>query len=294
LLLKSLAIIDTVLCFCVAIISIGDSVTGGFPWGLNGCLVVFIVVYFCCFVSINTLTIIALERFLSVVKGIILSETTINYLILTVWLSGIATVSIPFIANTYLYTIVLENSATNCIARWTAEGTPSLLLNYITVLVYVFGYIFMIFGYYQIYRKFTKARNPKKLNNPKYLARFDEQQRKVVTMCVMLSGSFIVHWSPYCAKVLYEVITRKETNEYWTMIGVTLGFCKSAFNPFLMFKYDNRIKSQVYETLIALKLAKRRNSDQEGHDQNIPHDVLSKSAHEVSKTIKLKSASVNS
>ena len=78
-------------------------------------------------------------------------------------------------------------------------------------------------------------------------------QNRVTKMCIALSGSFVFHWIPYSSKVVFEMISKTETNAHWTVVALILGIFKSSVNPYLMMKYDSKIRRSVLKKIPFLK-----------------------------------------
>jgi hypothetical protein len=74
-------------------------------------------------------------------------------------------------------------------------------------------------------------------------------QKRVWYQCTVLSGSFVVFWSTYYLKIVFEMVTGKPAEPVFTAMGQGLGLICSLSNSVILMYFDNRIRGNVMKLL---------------------------------------------
>jgi hypothetical protein len=246
--LLSISFADWIFSLTVIINNTRNIISGGFGWGLVGCHINSVANVIGACTSVVALAVAALERYLAVCKGIILTERQVTYLVMGIWSFGVFYSATPYWTNQPNETIALEPHHWSCTPRWWGRNWGSLCVTIIGAMVFAISYSIIFVAYYSVYRTFSKAggRSTKSAHD---MQRQQRQQHQVFVKCIMMTGSFVILWTAYSAKIVFELLTGEPSNVYWSTIGSFLAIATIAVNPIIMITYDNRVRGYVLEML---------------------------------------------
>jgi hypothetical protein len=241
--LLSLSIADLLFCCSGFLLSILGITSGGFSTGLRGCYVSYGLLILLPFVSIETLTITALERYVSVVMGKVFTDVQIRCLIFGIWSTSSLIVFAPFLFQSPQAALQLESSGWSCSVKWYGRNWESVLVSSITMVIFSFSFVAITASYALIYQHFTET------FHDKHLTKKASSQKRVWYQCTVLSGSFVALWSTYYLKMFFELISGRPVHSIFTAMGQGLGLICSLTNSLIIMYFDNRIRGNVMEFL---------------------------------------------
>jgi G protein-coupled receptor 161 len=239
-LLMSLIAADFIFCVTVFTVLISAVVHGGYALGVLGCFLNYFAITLSTSASVVTLGVIAIERYLTIVKGKPLTTSVLQRLILGIWIYSICYTSLPFVSQTEYESIRLEEPCWSCLIKWYGKDWGSLLLSILALSVFASVNIVILFSYTNVYKTFVLLAQKK--NKQDYI----RKERKLFMMCLVLTGSFTLFWFPSVVNILYEFISGKPFPSDWAVISTVMGSFSSVANPFILIRFDNRIRGNVY------------------------------------------------
>jgi hypothetical protein len=247
-LLLSLCFSDFLFSIVVGIVCFTAAVSGGFNSGWIGCILNYYAIIATANASVITLGVVAWERYLCVCKGIIMSHNQVMYSILAIWIVSFLDPAIPLLFGDPRNVIQLEVNHWNCITKWYGRDWTAIYKTIVTFTIFFISANVINFSYFNVYKTFSKITKKKNLSAPKSQIQ-EDNQRRVFLMCVILSSTFMLFWTPYAVKLLLEGITGNPSEIYLTSIGAMLPCFLSTLNPLILIKFDNRVRAYVTEFL---------------------------------------------
>jgi hypothetical protein len=242
--LLSLSAADFVFCATCLICFIFGFYYGGFGMGLVGCYVTYVLVMGSSCVSIWTLGVAAMERYVSVVMGIVLTERQVYLWLSFPWFLAVLLTSLPFLMQTPMRTIQLEPHHWLCSVAWHDHSWQTLVQTSLCITCFSISFAMNIYCYTKVYIAFTEACKAKK----KTQAILDSQ-RKVFIKCVALTCAFVLVWITYYIKMYVELLTGKRVDPIFASFAAFLGGIGPSLNSFVMCYFDNRLRGNVMEFL---------------------------------------------
>jgi hypothetical protein len=227
---------------------------GGYALGIIGCVVNATLLMITASVSVVTLALVALERYLSVVKGVHMTERMVIRWIAGVWIYSFFIATLPFLLRSEMQSIRLEETNMSCLIKWYARDVPTLIISSISVFVMLSANNGILFCYTNVYFTFVKV-----LGQRRQMVDFIKKERKIFKMCLAMTGSFTLLWTPVFAGIIYEFISGNPIHPLYSHIAGSLGCLAPTMNPFLLYYFDNRIRTNVKEFLGG-KLGRRESS----------------------------------
>jgi hypothetical protein len=246
--LLSLCFSDFLFSIVVGIVCFTAVVSGGFNSGWIGCILNYYAIIATANASVITLGVVAWERYLCVCKGIIITHKQVLYAIIAIWTISFLDPAIPLIFGNPQNVIQLESNHWNCITKWYGRDWTAIYKTMVTFTIFFISANVINFSYFNVYKTFSKITKKKNLSAPKSQVQVDNQ-RRVFTMCVILSSTFMLFWTPYAIKLLLEGISGSPSNLYLTSIGAMLPCFLCTLNPLILIKFDNRVRGYVTEFL---------------------------------------------
>jgi hypothetical protein len=246
--LLSISLADWFFSMTILITNTRNILSGGFAWGIVGCHFNAFANVMGATTSVNALTAAALERYLAVCKGIILTERQVKYLVAGIWLYSIFYSATPYWSNQPNETIAVEPPCWSCATRWWGRSWGALVGTILGAAAFTIDYTIIFFSYYSVYVTFSSAGDKSTKSGHNLRAKL-KKQHQVFVKCIMMTGSFVIFWTPYSAKIVYELITGVPTNVYWSTIASFFAISTTAVNQIIMIKYDNRVRGYVMELL---------------------------------------------
>jgi hypothetical protein len=242
-LLMSLIAADFLFCVTVFTVLVAAVAHGGYALGVLGCYVNYFAITLSTSVSVVTLGVIAIERYLTVVRGVQVTSSLLRRVILGIWMYSLCYTSLPFITQTEYESIRLEEPCWSCLIKWYGRDWGSLLLSVLALSVFTSVNIVILFSYTQVYHTFVLLAQRK--NKQDYI----QKERKLFVMCMVLTVSFTLFWLPSVVNILYEFVSRKPFPSDFAVISTVMGSFSSVANPFILIRFDNRIRGNVYRFL---------------------------------------------
>jgi hypothetical protein len=244
--LLSLCVADLIFSFTFVVYSTGNILHGGFCWGLWGCYVNSILLVMSACSSIFTLGAAALERYLAVCKGITLKEKQVALILIITWTYSVVFPLIPFLLGEPSLSIEMEPTHWTCVSNWPGRNLGSRIQGGMALLLFGVNYAVIIFSYYSVYVTFANlAISSSNCQNKIQM----ENQRKVFLKCIVLTGSFIVLWTPYSTKIVNELLTKRFVEVHWSTIASLCASISSCMNPLILIKFDNRLHRHLLDFL---------------------------------------------
>jgi hypothetical protein len=76
-----------------------------------------------------------------------------------------------------------------------------------------------------------------------------KQELQLLLRAIMITGGFIIFWTPYMLLIIVEVATGSPIPSGWDKFCCLCATSNSLFNQFSLYFFDSRIKSGVHELL---------------------------------------------
>jgi hypothetical protein len=108
-------------------------------------------------------------------------------------------------------------------------------------LVFGIGFSLVAYCYLSVYKTFSNAIHMQK----KVTASHIQKERRVFYMCLVLTGSFLILWTPSLINVSYELISGVPLHSDWAVIPSFTSSIPSATNSMVLLYFDNRIRGNV-------------------------------------------------
>jgi len=205
------------------------------PLGQALCKLVIFLVQTCMFVSIQSLLLIAVDRFGAAVfplRSPLISSKLCPLLILATWIVAMA-VNSPFLVAYKL--VELPNEKLYCFLQWDeAFGESFSYENYFLVTLILFYYIpiaVLVILYSIIVIKLKKQKIPGEHSVSAEQQRA-KRNRKVLTLAIAIVVGFVLCWLPYSADFLVTFFARDYS------ITVFIAFSNCAVNPCICFSFS--------------------------------------------------------
>ncbi|KAJ3305505.1 Melanopsin [Kappamyces sp. JEL0829] len=222
----------------------------GWAFGTPKCIFAFFLTFNGSFASVAGISSLALERYLSVCRGIRITQRTAWLWVVLIWTPGLSISMIPFITSAVFTSISLDQSYLFCMFAWYSNTPAALAATILSLVLFVSTLVIMMFCYWRVFRTFNKA-----MRSNLHAAKTSQKiamklaESKVLQLCVVLTASFFVGWGPEALKILYELVTRTESPVWLAYIGSLIATMHFSINPFLLIIFDNRIKRNVLERI---------------------------------------------
>ncbi|KAJ3301642.1 hypothetical protein HDV03_000521 [Kappamyces sp. JEL0829] len=163
-------------------------------------------------ISMQSLVFITLERYFAVVWQTPTTTALAKMIIGSVYWGGISLPFLPIVTNNYRVSYSLSPGMLICTGTW------------------------ILF----VYLKTRKTTRKTTIT--------EEQDRKVVSMSLLLACYFTVLWLPYFCLILWEALHGVPASPEWDQFSC-IHILNSAGNPILLYKFDATIRSQVNDLL---------------------------------------------
>jgi hypothetical protein len=216
----------------------------GFGLGVNGCIAICCALIVSTSGSVITLAAVALERYLSVVKGVVLTQTQVLKWLACIWIYTFSYMSLPFIFQSQYQSIRLEESGQSCLIAWYGRDPPTQFLAILGIFVMSSANGLIMFCYKSVYETFVAA-----IKQSRHQSTLVHKERKIFHMCLFMTGSFTLLWTPMFGSMLYELISGKTTLPEYSNFATFIGTLTILFNPIALVYFDNRIRAHVIEFL---------------------------------------------
>jgi hypothetical protein len=247
-LLLSVSLADTLFLGTCAIISTQNAVAGGFALGEAGCYISYFFIVAPACVSIFTLGIVAWERYQIICRGNQFSDRQIYTWIVGCWIFSCCNTAIPFFTRNP-QSIQLDPNLICCSVRWSDRSTPSIVLTVLLILMVAMSFSSVAYSYYNVYMTYKTVVGKKKAKQ--------DNQNMILEKCIVLTLSLLLFWTPYFVKIVYEIISGKSAGSTWGTIANISALICSITNPFVLCKYDNRVRGNMMAPLRYLSINNR-------------------------------------
>ncbi|EDO42415.1 predicted protein [Nematostella vectensis] len=231
-------------------------VTRGSEWlvggtaGLALCKMVPVIHHVCILVSILSLMILSIDRYLSIVypTGNVL-ERRLNYLIAFMWVVAIAA-RIPT-----LYALQIEehskgkfNCGVRLIKAFNSEDARDTYYTFLLVTCYALPLVTMVVFYIVVfcYLRRKETVDARCIDDPTREARFRAARNSILVMLVCASVTFVICWVTYfAAQIAYDNVPCGL--RFWRFF---LAHCNSAISPCLFLAFNRGYRELVGRAFI--------------------------------------------
>ncbi|KAJ3302371.1 phosphatidylserine decarboxylase 1 [Kappamyces sp. JEL0829] len=269
LLLLSLCWADLVFCLAAVVFGALD-----LHAGKVGCVIDGVIVFFSCCLSILSLLSITLERYLLTIWSY---PTTIKMAwmwTIGMWGNSIIFALIPIITVSWNYSIAVAPILTNCAGAWWDTHPWTYVLKIIAVMVILSTVIGMTYCYYAIVLLYVNALKKIRSMGNALVARasmaasqiesvpvtspkvnehsvdiLSIREKRLMFTAITITGCFVFLWTPYLIMMIAEMITGVPVPVGWDVFCTLLAHGNSAINPFLLYAFDNRIRTNINQIL---------------------------------------------
>ena len=213
------------------------------PLGQALCKLVPFLVYTSMFVSIQSLLLIAVDRFGAAVfplRSPLISSKLCSFFILATWIVAMA-VSSPYLVASK--PVEHANGELYCFMAWDeAFGEFSSEVNYFLATFILFYYIpvaVLVILYSIIVIKLKKQKIPGE-HSVNAEQRRAKQNRNVLKLAITIVVGFVLCWVPYSANDLVFLFARDLPCGYWLYYPITLfmAYSNCAINPCICFSFN--------------------------------------------------------
>ena len=240
-----------IVCFpyIVAEINFSYWLLGG-PLGQALCKLHDFLVDVSAFVSIQSLVLIAVDRFGAVVfplRSPLISSKRCRFFILTTWIIAVAA-NIP---DAMTYELVEHKEGMVCVHKWNEVFGESLSYrNYIVSMLVVFWYVAMVLIailYMTVVIK-LKSQNIPGEGSANGREQQSRRQKNVLKMSIAIVVTFIVCWLPatiWWFLILYppdSTVTASCGFQYFKVIAFCVAHSNSAMNPYISFIFSGNYR----------------------------------------------------
>ena len=247
----SLCIADLLLCLMQVVFTTTNLLSEGWNFGVAGCVINAQVILSCEFVSINSLILLTLDRYLIVIHRHFMTEKKTTQILALIWVASIAVCSYPVYTGNFWYILTLEPSKLFCSGvYWGKE--PLLVLGIAIVLtVIALGVIVISLAYTKILFFYYSAmkRKRERLNSGSMMTVEDEaikaNERKLLFKCLAITVGFFLSWICYLVKIIIEVVLSEPSDPIFDSISSIGVFLYSCLNPFVIYLFDASIRKVI-------------------------------------------------
>jgi hypothetical protein len=241
-LILNLCLSDIIFCIHSSITIPTTLLKGGYDFGILGCIVDFITLYVTSFISILTITSIAFERYLSVLQGIRLSQQSSYIWVAVIWIIALFGVLAPTLTVYQKDLIVLDADGLFCSLNWSSTIPFIRSLSAILLAFILSCYLIIIFSYSMVVKRVYLVSSTTKRRGVATTL-----QRTVIRMCLVLTFSFFIFWSPELIHITQAVITLRPSSVLFSAISGLFLKINAAGNPVLLFWLDPKVRGNVMD-----------------------------------------------
>ncbi|XP_048876645.1 prolactin-releasing peptide receptor-like [Brienomyrus brachyistius] len=244
----------------------------GWVFGRFACYLVFLIQPVTVYVSVFTLTAIAVDRYYAMVHPLKkrISVPACAYVLTGIWLASFALVA-PAVAHTY-HVEFRKEGFTICEEFWMGQERQRLAYAYGTLLItYVLPLSALCVSYLCISVKLRSCVAPG-LRTESQAEAQRARKRKLFRLVALLVAAFGVCWLPiHVFNVLRDVDIRLIDKRYFLLIQLLCHLCamsSSCCNPFLYAWLHDRFRAELRRMLACRRVRLRR------HRVDVPAPVL--------------------
>ncbi|KAJ3320561.1 hypothetical protein HDV06_005184 [Boothiomyces sp. JEL0866] len=286
LLLISLCCADLMFCVTTVVFGSKDLSSGGWSTGHTGCILNSCLILGACFASVFCIIAITLERYKAVMHGKLLSNSDARLWICAIWISSILISTFPLYTGSDEYALALHPGKVICAVAWWDRSPLTIIMITLSMVTLAVSVSFIVYAYVMIVVKFVSTQaafhssenksdiksaaadrksvskgqstvkgsastsaHASKVNSEKPEKNSRDKEKILLIKSILISGTFIVCWTPYLMMIIYSLITGTPAPSAWDSIACIFAVTNSAVNPLLLVALDSRIQSYVFEML---------------------------------------------
>lgn len=219
-----------------------------------------------------------LDRYIVIIKQGEMTQKQVNLILIFIWIVMGVVICFPSYLNYNSFLGGLQPGKLVCAVAWWDTRIESRISNGLVVGAVLTVMIGINMIYTEIFMAFRKAQRDRddllqgasmigqesgsvhgghaasgKLNTPKGflvpLLGLSEKERQLLIKCALITGSFMICWLPMLTKILYEMITNTPSSSGYDLFCTVFAAMNTIINGFLLIFLDNRVKSQVLNSL---------------------------------------------
>ncbi|KAJ3270749.1 hypothetical protein HDV01_007441 [Terramyces sp. JEL0728] len=274
-LLISLCFADLIFCISTTIFGSKDLSAGGWSTGRVGC----------CFASVFCIIAITLERYRAVLQGRHLDSSEVRFWICAIWISSILIATFPLYTSSQEYALALHPGKVICAVAWWDRSPMTIVMITISLVTLALSVSFIVYAYVLKFLSSqaavhssenlseikaaitdkksegkgqstvrgsanTSSAHTPKVEKPEKIEKTSkDKERMLLIKSILISGTFIVCWTPYLMMILYSLATGVPAPSAWDSVSCVFAVTNSAINPLLLVTLDSRIRGYVFEML---------------------------------------------
>lgn len=206
------------------------------------CLIQGVICVIAVFVSVASLSAVAIERYLCAIRRVYLSDRGVKTWLIVIWtfLSFLLAL-LPYLCKIrYDQVYNLEPSFCTCFIAWSSEDSKVAVLVWILIVFVAVAMIAITICYYLVYKNLKALgasaigpRNTEKLKRDK--------EKKLLIKCVVLTAVFVAFWIPYLISAIYAAINHNMLYAVYIATAEHFVLFVSVLNPILLMHFDNRL-----------------------------------------------------
>jgi len=217
--------------------------------GLVFCKVVFFLQFVSCFVSIENLVLIAVDRFGAVVFPLrppLIGSKLCFFCVLTSWVAAISMCSPTLFGyKSVKYTGKFQS----CQSVWKQNFFADNYFHFLPFVLVPISFAIIIILYSTILFKLKSQKTPGEQSVGKAVKQREKRQRNVLRMAVAIVTGFVLCWAPATIFVLLNVFVWGNTKglscditAYWYILGIFMAYANCAVNPCICFAFCGKYR----------------------------------------------------
>ncbi|KAJ3271944.1 hypothetical protein HDV01_006078 [Terramyces sp. JEL0728] len=195
-----LCIINTLGCIYVLLYQAMINKDNGISPGL-GCTLNQIIAYIICVSNISAFTMIAIDRFLVVVKQKILSRGLVLSILGGIFCLSIVLACVPVMVDKSM--IIPEASLLQCTPAFWWRGNAGVTVSFVMDMTVIVLSVNTLIGcYFTVWTKYSKIVKQVSLKSKTQ----QDKEKSLLYSSIITCFTFIVLWTPFLLKIFYEFI----------------------------------------------------------------------------------------
>ena len=233
---------------------------GGFDKGQLGCRAEAGIYIYTFGVSIGSVLLLTMNRYLAVIHSFNLSERSIRIFMASLWIFLAA-----IIAGIMLWShfspiddiVSLQNCRLICFITGWSRSVHTMAAVIITLAFIscvcgfiVFAYSRIVYFYHQHHRD-ALQRKGDALNRPKTIKKMAQMERKLIVKSIAITLAFWICLLPILIKMAWEVITGEPVHVIPDAISISIAALNMIANPVILFFFDGFVRSSILDAWAA-------------------------------------------
>ncbi|KAI8909230.1 hypothetical protein EDD86DRAFT_267863 [Gorgonomyces haynaldii] len=256
----TMCVSDLMMCLSISCITAYNLSQGRFALGKLGCFANAFIVISGCFLSLFSLFLLTIERYLTIVFQSPLSAILARRLC-----AAFAFISVIIPATALLLPerdilICLQASMQICsVAWWTLDirfawlYVPSLGILVICFLMMVFCYSHITLQYLTIKKQFEPEVNStsavRSTQRKSVRSTVSSKEKALFIKSVAISTLFLTCWTPYFCGIIMQMVTKEHASPLFDALATLAASTNSALNPVFLYAFDARTRTHVHDLL---------------------------------------------